>query len=132
MNLDIASLLDDPSATIALVGATENPSKYGSVIFRDLTRKGYAVYPVNPGRTSVHGHAAYPDLASLPAPPTIVNIVVPPDVTLKILSDAEALGIRNIWLQPGAESPAVMERLTSGPFEYLALACIMVQTRSMA
>ena len=131
MNLDIATLLADPKTTIALVGATDNPSKYGSVIYRDLTRKGYIVYPVNPNRSTVQGAPAYARLADLPSKPTIVNVVVPPHVTLDILDEAEALGIRNIWLQPGAESPAVMERLTSGDFDYLAHACIMVETRSV-
>ncbi len=129
MNLDVHELLNDPDTVIALVGATENPHKYGSVIFRDLTRKGYTVYPVNPNRTEVHGHPAFPNLASLPQRPTLANFVVPPHVVLQVLDEAERLGLHNIWLQPGAESPAVMERLTSGPFEYIAHACIMVESR---
>lgn len=130
--MNLRELLTKPDTTIALVGATENPRKYGSVIFRDLTRKGYTVYPVNPNRTEVHGHRAYPNLSALPDTPTIVNVVVPPHVTLTILDDAEREGLRHIWLQPGAESPAVMERLTQGPFDFLADTCIMVETSSLA
>ena len=129
MNLDVDALLSDESTTVALVGATEHPAKYGSIIFKNLIGKGYNVWPVNPGRESVHGAKAYPDLASLPSPPTIVNVVVPPHQTMRVLDEAERLGIRNIWLQPGAESPEVLERLESGPFEYLAHACIMVRAR---
>lgn len=130
--MNLRELLGNPDTTIALVGATENPRKYGSVIFRDLIRKGYTVYPVNPNRTEVHGHRAYPNLAALPEAPSLINVVVPPEVTLTILDDAERLGLRAIWLQPGAESPAVTERLTEGPFDFLANACTMAETESRA
>ena len=47
---DILQLLEEPNTTVAVVGATDSPSKYGSVIYRDLKLKGFAVYPVNPNR----------------------------------------------------------------------------------
>jgi predicted CoA-binding protein len=47
-----------------------------------------------------------------------------------VLDKAEELGIENIWIQPGAEDQAVMDRLQSGPFQYLANACIMVRARA--
>jgi predicted CoA-binding protein len=126
---DIAALLHDDGTTVAVVGATDNPAKYGSVIYRDLKRKGFVVYPVNPNRPTVDGDTAYPDLASLPEAPTIVNLVVPPDQTLDVLQEAKALGITNAWVQPGAESPAVLRFLQDEGFAYLANACIMVRSR---
>ena len=129
---DIAALLREPGTDVAVVGATDDPRKYGSVIYRDLKAKGFTVYPVNPGRDTVDGDRAYPSLAALPTPPTIVNVVVPPAVTLEILDEAERLGLGNVWLQPGAEDEAVMERLTAGGFNYLANACIMVQSQPVA
>ncbi|HDH03481.1 MAG TPA: hypothetical protein ENH15_04470 [Actinobacteria bacterium] len=47
---DIAHLLQEPDTTVALIGATDNLSKYGSVIYRDLKRKGIPVFAVNPHR----------------------------------------------------------------------------------
>ena len=52
---DILQLLEEPDTTVAVAGATDNPSKYGSVIYRDLKLKGFTVYPVNPHRTTVDG-----------------------------------------------------------------------------
>jgi predicted CoA-binding protein len=132
MTMDIHALLRRPDTTIAVVGATDNLTKYGSVIYRDLKRKGYTVYPVNPGRDTVDGDTAYPDLTSLPVTPTIVNMVVPADVGEKVLDEAHELGITNVWVQPGGESPNILSRLSEGGFEYLANACIMVQTRTLA
>ena len=126
---DIAAILDEPETTVAVVGATDNPSKFGYVIYRDLKRKGFAVFPVNPNRSTVDGDQAFPSLASLPNPPTIVNIVVPPKVALRVLEQCQKLGLNNIWLQPGAESPETMSFLQGKEFNYLANACIMVQSR---
>ncbi len=126
---DIATLLNEPETTVAVVGATDNAMKYGSVIYRDLKRKGYPVYPVNPNRTEVDGDKAYPTLDTLPESPTIVNIVVPPSVTIRVLRKSLELGLKNVWLQPGAESPESLAFLQEHGFNYLANACIMVESR---
>ncbi|MFQ5604686.1 MAG: CoA-binding protein [bacterium] len=126
---DIAALLDEESTTIAVVGATDNPTKYGSVIYRDLKRKGFTVYPVNPKRKTVGGDNAYANLAAIPQKPTIVNIVVPPEMTVQVLQQCLEMNLKNIWVQPGAESPEVLTFLQENQFNYLANACIMVQSR---
>ena len=126
---DIVSLLRDKSTTIALVGANNNPKKYGNVIYRDLKRKGYRVYPVNPGVSEVEGDRSYPSLAELPNTPTIVNFVVPPSVTLSILKQCLDMGLKNVWIQPGAENPEVLAYIQEHNFNYLANACIMVESR---
>ena len=64
--------------------------------------------------------------------PDIVNIVVPPHQTLRVLERAAELGIENVWVQPGAEDEAVLDYLEAGSFAYLARACIMVQARVKA
>ena len=126
---DIIALLALPDTTIAVVGANDDPAKYGSVIYRDLKRKGFTVYAVNPNREVVDGDLAYDRLADLPAPPTIVDFVVPPDVTLAVLEQAKELGLDNMWIQPGAESPSVLRYLQEHGFDYLAHDCIMVRSR---
>lgn len=126
---DIATLLNRDDTTIAVVGATDDPFKYGSVIYRDLKRKGFDVYAVNPNRDTVDGDPAFTSLAALPDTPTIVNVVVPPDATIQVLRKARELGLNNVWIQPGAESPEVMTYLIENDFNYLANSCIMVRSR---
>ena len=129
---NIVDLLDEPDTTVAVVGATDNPSKYGRIIYRDLKRKGYSVFPVNPNRSTVDGDRAYDQLQDLVQKPSIVNIVVPPEVTLEILDQCLVLGWMNVWLQPGAESPETLGFLQQHSFNYLANACIMVESRMNA
>ena len=129
--VNIAQLLLDPGTTVAVVGATDNRAKYGSIIYRDLKRKGYSVYPVNPHRDTVDGDRAYPDLRSLPVRPTIVNIVVPPDQTLEVLREAIELGLTDVWIQPGAADAGVRRMASEHCLGALIDACIMVQSRRL-
>lgn len=127
--IDLNQLLSDPETVVAVVGATDDRAKYGSVAYRDLKAKRFRVYPVNPRRETVDGDPAFPDLESLPEPPTIINYVIPPKAVLESLREAKRLGYTKVWLQPGAESPEVLTYLQTEGFDYLANACIMVQSR---
>ena len=55
--------------------------------------------------------------------------MVPPAQALEVLNQCLELGLLNVWLQPGAEDPASLEFLQGHNFNYLANACIMVQSR---
>ena len=129
---DIAHLLQDPATTIAVVGATNNRHKYGSIIYRDLKAKGFTVFPVNNHRGEVDGDTAYPSLSDLPQSPTIVNIVVPAKTTIEVLKEALELGYTNVWVQPGAESSEIYEFLETHEFNALVGACIMVRSHAVA
>ena len=129
---DIAHLLHEPTTTVAVVGATDDRAKYGSIIYRDLKSKGFTVFPVNRRRGTVDGDPSYPSLRDLPEAPTIVSIVVPPAETLSVLSEAHNLGYHNVWIQPGAENEAVYAYLAEQPFNSLVGACIMVRSRTRA
>ena len=126
---DLTVLLGEPTTTVAVVGASDNPSKFGNIIYRDLRRKGFVVFAVNPNRTHVAGDEAFPSLKELPDRPTIVDIVVPPTVGAKVLRECLDLELMNVWLQPGAESPENLVFLQERGFNYVADDCIMVQTR---
>lgn len=128
----IERLLSDGDPLVALVGATDAPRKYGSIIYRDLKAKGFRVVPVNPYRDTVGGDPAFRSLSDLPEAPDIVNIVVPPRRTLSVLEEARELGYLRALIQPGAADADVYDYLEQHGFEYLADACIMVRTRVRA
>lgn len=126
---DLAALLADPETTIAVVGATDSPGKYGGIIYRDMKSKGYRVFAVNPRRSTVDGDPCWPSVKDLPVTPTLVDMVVPAERGLEVLDDCEEAGVANIWVQPGAESTELERRLSTGPFNWLSRACIMVRSR---
>jgi predicted CoA-binding protein len=125
---DFAALLTDPATTIAVVGATDDPAKYGGRIYRNLKGKGFRVLAVNPGRDRVNGDPCYPSLAALPETPTIVDVVVPPRAALEVLRQCVALGLERVWLQPGAEDAAVLDFAARSGLVFRAGDCVMVRT----
>ena len=129
MMTDLTPLLSEPGASVAVVGATDTPGKYGGIIYRDLKRKGYKVLAVNPNRETVDGDPCWKSVRDLPETPTIADFVVPARLGLGVADECEEAGILNIWLQPGAESQQLMDKLVNGPFTWLAHACIMVRAR---
>ncbi|MEX1208065.1 MAG: CoA-binding protein [Acidimicrobiia bacterium] len=130
--MSLADLLESADTTIAVVGATTNPSKYGNIIYHDLKSKGFKVFAVNPYRDEVDGDPCWRSLADLPEVPTIVDIVVPPARTLTVLQECLDLGLMNVWVQPGAGDQAVREFVEANGFNGLVGPCIMVEARTRA
>ncbi|UCD73873.1 MAG: CoA-binding protein [Phycisphaerales bacterium] len=94
----------------AVVGASTDREKYGNKVLRVYQQNNRQVYPVNPKADEVEGLKAYPDLASLPEKVHGISVITPPQVTEKVVEQAAELGIKNIWMQPGAEFPEAEER----------------------
>lgn len=114
----------------ALVGATNDPRKYGNVIFHNMQKAGYTVYPVNPRATTVDGETAYPNLSTLPVKPAVVNVVIPPALTGPVIEETARLGIPYIWFQPGAESEEGIAKAQELGLHVIYDACAMVAKAS--
>lgn len=127
LSMHWTELLDEPSTTIAVVGATDSRGKFGFHIYRDLKRKGYRVFPVNPNRLTVDGDVAYPSLTSLPERPDIIDLVVPSAVGAAVAVEAARLGLDHLWVQPGAEGPELREVVDGADLSTVEGRCIMVE-----
>jgi predicted CoA-binding protein len=113
----------------AVVGASQDRSKFGNRVFRSLRDAGYTVYPVNPSVDELEGAKVYPSLAALPQVPEVVDLVVPPAVTEKVVEQAHEQGLTRIWMQPGAESEAAIEYCQKHGMDVIYDACAMVHKR---
>ncbi len=113
----------------AVVGASRDRSKFGNRVFRSLRDAGYTVYPVNPKGGMLEEAQIYPSLAELPEPPEVVDMVVPPAVTERVVEEAHRLGLTRIWMQPGAESEAAIAYCHKHGIEVVHDACAMVWKR---
>jgi len=114
----------------AVAGASGDREKYGNQVLRALVQAGKQVFPLNPNQVEVEGLRCYPRVADLPEPIRSLSIVTPPPVTEQIVQEAAAAGVANVWIQPGAESPAAIEQaerlglnlIAGGPCLLVALA----------
>jgi predicted CoA-binding protein len=89
--------------TYAVVGASARTHKYGYKVFKALLASDRETYPLNPVTEEIDGHKAYPKIADLPIVPEALSIITPPEVTRQVIADAIAVGVKHIWMQPGAE-----------------------------
>ena len=94
----------------AVVGASNDRSKYGNKVLRCYLQHELKVFPINPGSAEIEGLKAYPNLAALPEPVSRISVITPPEITEKIVSEAIDSGVEYIWMQPGAESPTAADR----------------------
>ncbi|HHV28395.1 CoA-binding protein [Acetivibrio mesophilus] len=112
----------------AVIGASDNPEKYGNKIYKKLKSKGYTVYPVNPNYETIEGDRCYSDLSSLPEVPEVIDMVVSPKRGKEVIEEASRLGVQNIWLQPGTHNNEIMELIDSKGLNAVQ-ACVLVALR---
>jgi predicted CoA-binding protein len=96
------------AAAFGVAGASSNRQKYGNRILRCYLQNGKRAVPVNTNETEIEGIACVASVDELPADVTSLSMITPPAVTEQLVPKAIAHGIRNIWMQPGAESPAAV------------------------
>jgi predicted CoA-binding protein len=90
--------------TIAVVGASADPSKPAHQIPRYLQRQGYRILPVNPRGGELLGEAVARSLAEVDSPVDVVEVFRPAEEAPQIARDAIAIGAKVLWLQLGLES----------------------------
>lgn len=96
------------SEAFGVAGASSDRQKYGNRVLRCYLQNGKKAVPLNPRETQIEGIACVSAVADLPPTVASLSIITPPAVTEKLVAEAVAHGIRNIWMQPGAESPAAV------------------------
>jgi len=111
---------------IAVIGVSRSRSKYGNAVFRDLMRKGYNVFAINPGAEMIEGEPCYPNLKALPEPVDGIVSVVPPRQTERVVREAAQVGIKRIWMQPGAESKDAIHFCRENNLNVVYGRCVMV------
>ena len=95
---------------VAVIGASNDRHKFGNKAVRAFRHAGYTVVPINPHLTEVEGEPAYASVTDYPGDLDEATVYVPPHVAVRVLDDLAAKGIRRVWLNPGADAPAVVAR----------------------
>jgi acetyl coenzyme A synthetase (ADP forming)-like protein len=84
-------------ASVAVIGASSNPSKLGHAVLKNLVEGGYAqrgqIYPINPGGGEILGQRVYASVLDVPAPIDLVVIVIPYPLVPAALRECGQKGI---------------------------------------
>lgn len=120
----------DKELTYAVVGASNNPEKYGHKVLKDLLDGGYRVIPINPKGGEILGLKVYPSIASVPGKIDWLVFVTQPEISVQLLPEAIQAGIKNVWLQPGSESSPAIKFCQENNLNCLHNACIMIARKN--
>ena len=96
--------------TIAIIGASADRSKYGGKAVRAWTRAGETVVPVNPRGGEIEGLRVYASVLDYPGEIDTASVYLPPDLALAVLDEVAQKGIREVFINPGAESDELVDR----------------------
>ncbi|MEM2959640.1 MAG: CoA-binding protein, partial [Candidatus Jordarchaeaceae archaeon] len=93
--MSIGAMFDPDS--VAIVGASNNPSKLGSIALNFLIQRGFPkerTFPVNPSEDNVMGLKCYPSVRDIPKAVDLVYILTPANTVEKIVEDCVDKGVK--------------------------------------
>jgi len=92
-NLDV---LLNP-ASIAVVGASDNPLKIGGRPIDYMKKLGFkgVIYPVNPNKDVIQGFTAYPALSAIGQPIDLAIIAAPAKMVEEMVADGISAGVKS-------------------------------------
>jgi len=97
-------------ATVAILGASTNRTKFGNKALRAFRANGFTVIPINPRETEVEGEKAYASVLDYPGVIDEASVYLPPAIGLAAMDQLKAKGVPVVWLNPGADGPEVVAR----------------------
>jgi len=98
------------SKVVAVIGASNNPRKFGNKAVRAYRQQGYTVIPINPHEREVEGLKAYASVLDVPGSIDMASFYVQPEVGEQVIAEVAQKRIPEVWLNPGADSDALIER----------------------
>jgi len=93
---------------IAVVGASNNPKKFGYAALQELKLRGFEVFPVHPKEETIQGIPCSSNLSALQGKVTAVWMGVKPDKGADVLRDAAKIGVKKVWIQQMSETPELI------------------------
>jgi predicted CoA-binding protein len=115
---------------VAVVGASNDRAKFGNKALRAFRDAGYRVVPINTHEREVEGERAYASVLDVPGAIDMATVYVQPHVALRLLDDFERKQIQEIWINPGAESDALLETARQRKLNVIAACSIIGIGRS--
>ena len=98
------------SKVVAVIGASSDRTKFGNKAVRAFARQGYTVVPIHPREQEVEDWKAYASVLDVPGAIDMATMYLPPSLGERVLEELAKKGIQEVWINPGAESPALVER----------------------
>ncbi len=116
----------------AVIGASNNPAKYGFKIYKQLKDINIKVYPVNPHEELIQGDKCFENIFQLPKDVDVLNFVVPPEISLKVTKNAINKGFKIFWYQPGSYNSEVLALHDNLNTKVIAGQCVLLESMKIS
>jgi O-acetylhomoserine (thiol)-lyase len=114
--------------SVAIVGASPNPARSSYFVGTYLQQSSdFRVYFVNPNADEILGQKAYPDLASLPEVPDIVDVFRRASDIPAVIDEVVAVGAPTVWVQLGIWNQEAAEYGESKGLTVVMDRCIKIE-----
>jgi predicted CoA-binding protein len=129
---DIAALLAE-TRTIAMIGASDRPSRPSYGVMGFLQDHGYRVIPVNPQITGehVHGEYVWRELSQIGEPIDLVDVFRRREAAGDAVDQAIAAGAKAVWMQLGVINEEAAERAEAAGLKVVMDRCPVIEIRRM-
>lgn len=114
------------ASTIAVVGASRDPSKAGGSVPAGLQRRGFRIIPINPYADTLFGEKVYRSLLDVPEKIDLVDVFRPAEDAPEIARQAAAVGAKALWLQLDIRSDEARRIAEAAGMEYVEDECTAV------
>ncbi|GAB4286231.1 MAG: CoA-binding protein [Ignavibacteriaceae bacterium] len=114
------------SGVIAVAGVSRSGKKFGATVFKELKRKGFTVYPVNPSGGKIGDEKLYTSLSEIEDKVEALVTVVPKEKTIDVVKEAISIGIEKIWMQQGSESQEAIDYCIKNKIVPVTGECILM------
>ncbi len=94
---------------IAVAGASVKKGNWGLTLMKELKKRGYTVYAVNPKYAEIENFSCYDSVKDLPKSVENVILAVNPDRAVEIIGQASESHIKRVWLNQGIGDGAFSE-----------------------
>jgi len=112
--------------TVAVIGASSDPAKYGNKAVRAYLRQGWTVFPVTPKPEPIEGLKTYASIKDIPGKVNRATIYLAPSLGMRVLADIAAKGVDEFFVNPGAESDELLDAARELGLEPI-VACSIVE-----
>jgi predicted CoA-binding protein len=110
-NLSLDSIEDFlAQKRMAMVGISREPGSFSAQLFKELSRRGYDVIPVNPKTPDIQGRRCFAHVQDIEPPVEAALLMTSPEGTDAVVSDCAEAGIRRIWMYRAAGRGAVSDQ----------------------
>ena len=113
-------------ASIAVIGASDDPAKYGNIILKNLIDGGYpgTLYPINPKAERILGLNCFRNVKELPTPADLALVIIPAKIVTQAIKECGECGIKGAivisggFSEAGPEGEELQKKLGEAAAEY--------------